>query len=134
MFRVVLDTNVLVSAIISNGKSRDLLKKGIANQYAIVTFDLIIKELIAVLRRPKFQINETELQRIIFALIEIAEVVSVKTKIIAIKEDPKDDMIIETAIDGCADIIVTGDSHLLALKAFREVKIISVENMHTTLL
>jgi len=86
------------------------------------------------LRRPKFQINETELQRIIFALIEIAEVVSVKTKIIAIKEDPKDDMIIETAIDGCADIIVTGDSHLLALKAFREVKIISVENMHTTLL
>lgn len=134
MFRVVLDTNVLVSAIISNGKSRDLLKKGIANQYAIVTSDLIIKELIAVLRRPKFQINETELQRIILALIEIAEVVSVKTKIIAIKEDPKDDMIIETAIDGCADIIVTGDSHLLALKAFREVKIISVENMHTTLL
>ena len=61
MFRVVLDTNVLVSAIISDGKSRELLKKGIAKQYSIVLCDLIIKELIDVMRRPKFQISEDEL-------------------------------------------------------------------------
>lgn len=41
-----------------------------------------------------------------------------KTKIKAVKEDPKDDMILETAIDGYADLIVTGDSHLLALTTF----------------
>lgn len=129
MFRAVLDTNVLVSAIISGGKSRELLKKGIANQYLIVTSDLILEELITVMRRPKFQIREDELQRIILALIRTADVVTVKTKIIAVKEDPKDDMIIETAIDGCADTIVTGDNHLLTLKCFRGIKVTTVEKM-----
>jgi predicted nucleic acid-binding protein len=43
MLRAVLDTNVLVSAIISDGKSRELLKRGITNQYSIVTSDLILK-------------------------------------------------------------------------------------------
>lgn len=95
--------------------------------------DLIIKELITVMRCPKFQISEDELQRTIFALIRTAEVVNVKIKIKAVKEDPKDDMILETAIDGCADIIVTGDSHLLALTTFKEIKIITVEKMHAAL-
>jgi len=81
MFRVVLDTNVLVSAIISDGKSRELLKKGIANQYSIVISDLIIKELIIVMKRSKFQISEDELERTILALIRTAEIVNVKTKI-----------------------------------------------------
>ena len=53
MFRVVLDTNVLVSAIISDGKSRELLKKGIENQYSIVISNSILKELIIVLKRPE---------------------------------------------------------------------------------
>ena len=129
MLRIVLDTNVLVSAIISDGKSRELLKKGIANQYSIVMSDLILKKLITVLRRPKFELSEDELQRTILALIRTAEVVNVKTKIRAVKEDPKDDMIIETAIDGCADTIVTGDNHLLALKCFRGIKVTTVEKM-----
>jgi putative PIN family toxin of toxin-antitoxin system len=133
MFRVVLDTNVLVSAIISDGKSRELLKKGIANQYSIVMSDLILKELITVLRRPKFDLSEDELQRTILALIRTAEVVNVKTKIKVVKEDPKDDMIIETAIDGCADTIVTGDNHLLVLKCFRGIKVTTVENMLASL-
>jgi putative PIN family toxin of toxin-antitoxin system len=72
-----------------------------------------------ILRRPKFKISEDEVQRTILAVIRTADVVNVKTKIKEVKEDPKDDMIIETAIDGCADVIVTGDSHLLALETFR---------------
>ena len=133
MSRVVLDTNVLVSAIISNGKSRELLKKGIENQYSIVMSDLILKELITVLRRPKFDLSEDELQRTILAQIRTAEVVKVKTKIKAVKEDPKDDMIIDTAIDGCADTIVTGDNHLLALKCFMGIKVTTVEKMLVSL-
>ena len=133
MLRVVLDTNVLVSAIISDGKSRELLKKELANQYSIITSDLILKELITVMRRPKFQISEDELQRTILALIRTAEVVNVKTKIKAVKQDPKDNMVIETSIDGCADMIVTGDSHLLALRTFKGVKITTVEKMHAVL-
>lgn len=129
MLRVVLDTNVLVSAIISDGKSRELLKRGIANQYSLVTSDLILKELVTVIRRPKFKTSEDEVHRTILALIRTANVVSVKTKLKAVKEDPKDDMIIETAVDGAADMIVTGDGHLLALETFRRIKILTVEEM-----
>jgi putative PIN family toxin of toxin-antitoxin system len=129
MLRVVLDTNVLVSAVVSDGKSRELLRRGIANRFSIVTSDLILKELVKVLRRPKFKTSEDEIRRIIIALVRTAEVVSVKSKLKAVKEDPKDDMIVETAYDGRADMIVTGDSHLLALENFRGIKIITVEKM-----
>ena len=129
MFRVVLDTNVLVSAIISDGKSRTLLKKAITNQYILVTSDLILNELVTVLRRPKFKTSEAEIHQTILALIRTADVVAVKSKIKAVKIDPKDDIIIETAIDGKADLIVSGDAHLLALKNFREIKIIPVHEM-----
>ena len=129
MLRVVLDTNVLVSAIISEGKSRELLRMGIAKQFSIVTSDLILKELVVVLRRPKFKTSPDEVQRVIVALMRTAEVVNVTSKFKAVKEDPKDDMVVETAYDGNADMIVTGDSHLLALNNFKEIKIISVEKM-----
>jgi putative PIN family toxin of toxin-antitoxin system len=129
VLRVVLDTNVLVSAIISDGKSRDLLKMGIAKQFSIVTSDLILKELVVVLHRPKFKTSQDEVQRVIAALMRTAEVVNVKSKFKAVKEDPKDDMVVETAYDGNADMIVTGDSHLLALNTFKEIKIVSVEQM-----
>jgi putative PIN family toxin of toxin-antitoxin system len=129
MLRVVLDTNVLVSAIISDGKSRELLRRGIAKQFSIVTSDSLLKELVIVLCRPKFKTSEDEVHRIILALMRTAEVVSVKSKLRAVKEDPKDDMVIETAYDGSADVIVTGDSHLLALENFRGIKITTVEKM-----
>ena len=58
MLRVVLDTNVLVSAIISNGRPRQLLKKGISNQFSIVTSELILQELAKVIHRPKFKTSE----------------------------------------------------------------------------
>jgi len=124
MLRVVLDTNVLVSAIISDGKSRELLRRGISKQFSIITSDLILKELTVVLRRPKFKTSQVEVQRVIVALMRTAEVVNVTSKIKAVKEDPKDDMVVETAYDGNADMIVTGDSHLLVLNNFKKIKIV----------
>lgn len=129
MLRVVLDTNVLVSAIISDGKPRELLKMGIAKQYAIVTSNLILKEIAVVLSRPKFKTSQDEVQGVIIALLRTAEVVNVTSKLKAVKEDSKDDMVVETACDGNANMIVTGDSHLLALNDYRGIKIITVEKM-----
>jgi len=129
MLRVVLDTNVLVSAIISEGKPRELLRKGISKEYRIVTSDLILNELATVLRRPKFRTDKDEIHRIILALMQTAEVVDVVSKFSLVEEDPKDDMVVETAYDGRADFIVSGDSHLLALKNFKEIKIVSVKQM-----
>lgn len=47
----------------------------------------------------------------------------------AVNEDPKDNIIINTAYDGHADVIVTGDKHLLALENFRGIKMVNTENM-----
>ena len=89
MLRVVLDTNVLVSAIISDGKPRALLKKGIADQYSILISDPILKELAVVLKRPKVKVTEYEVQRTILAVIRTAETIKLKTKIKAAKQDLK---------------------------------------------
>ena len=61
--------------------------------------------------------------------MQTAEVVEVVSKFSLVEEDPKDDMVIETAYDGRADFIVSGDRHLLALKNFKEIKIVSVRQM-----
>jgi len=114
MLRVVLYSNVLVSATISDGRSRELLQRGMAKRFSIVTSDLILQELISVLSRPEFEISKEEINTIIPVLKRSSEVVIVKSKLEAVKNDPKDDMIIETAYDGKADIIVTGGNHLLA--------------------
>ncbi|MBT0160121.1 putative toxin-antitoxin system toxin component, PIN family [Candidatus Bathyarchaeota archaeon A05DMB-2] len=127
----MFDTNVLISAIISDGRPRELLMKGISKEFAIVTSDLLLRELGTVLRRPKFKTDEDEIHRIILALMQVAEVVEVVSKFNLVKEDPKDDVVVETAYDGKANFIVSGDRHLLALNSFRGIKIVRVKQMFT---
>lgn len=129
MLRVVLDTNVLISAVISDGKPRELLRKGISKAFCLVTSDLLLRELGTVLRRPKFNIDKDEIHRILLALMQASEVVEVVSKFNLVEEDPKDDMVVETAYNGRADFIVSGDNHLLALKKFREIRIVDVKQM-----
>ena len=124
MLRVVLDTNVLVSAVVSDGKPRKLFMKGLEN-----TSDLLLAEFARVVRRSKFRTSTQEIRRMTLALRNSAEVISVKTKFSVVKDDPEDDVVIETAYDGHADFIVTGDNHLLALRRFRGIEIISVEKL-----
>ncbi len=133
MLRVVLDTNVLVSAIICDGKPRELLRRGIENQFSIVISDPILRELARVLRRPKFKTSPREVRRITLAVLRTAEIVSLETKLKVVAEDPKDDMVIETAIDGHADIVVSGDNHLLELGNFRGIRMLTVEQTLTLL-
>jgi putative PIN family toxin of toxin-antitoxin system len=133
MLRVVLDTNILVSAIIYDGKPRELLRKGIKKEFCIINSDLLLRELGTVLRRPKFRTDEDEIHRIIFALMQATKVEEVVSKLKLVEEDPKDDMVVETAYDGKADFIVSGDSHLLALKSFRGIKIVTVSQMLVSL-
>jgi len=126
MLRVVLDTNVIVSAVISKGKPRELLNRGIENRFSIVTSDYILKEIVSVLGRPQFKTSEEETSMIVSALMQSSEVVIVESNFKVIKNDPDDDMILNTAHDGRADIIATGDKSLLGLRNFRKTRILSV--------
>jgi putative PIN family toxin of toxin-antitoxin system len=94
MPRAVLDTNVLVSAVISRGKPRELLGKGSAKQFSIVLSHFILSELARVLRRPRFETSEDEIHKIVLALMQTGEVVNVRSRFKAVKDDPSDDAIV----------------------------------------
>jgi putative PIN family toxin of toxin-antitoxin system len=123
--KVVLDTNVLISAIMFGGKSRDILEMGISGKIKIAVSQDILKELAGVLVDKKFQAPKSFVQQIIHELTEIAEVVIVTEKITVIKNDSDDNCILECAVSAKADYIVSGDSDLLILKYFKKIKILS---------
>ena len=126
MHRVVLDTNVIVSALISNGKPRELLNLGIHGRFSLVVSEFILKEIETVMRRPKFNTSENETKRIVSAVMQSADMVRVESNFQVIENDPSDNMILNTAYDGRADFIATGDKALLHVKNFKEIRILSV--------
>ena len=123
--KVVLDTNVLISAIMFGGKSRDILEMGISGKIRIATSQDILKELAEVLVDKKFRSSVLFVQQTIHELSEISELVIMTGKINFIKEDPDDNRILECAVSSKADYIVSGDKHLLSLKNFKKIKIYS---------
>ncbi len=131
MPRVVLDTNVLVSSLIKRGRSRELLARIVENKLSLVLSEEILSEFIDVMSRDKFRRYATrfEVKRFVGFLLQIAEVVKVKSRLKAVKEDPDDDKILECAFDGKANYIVSGDEHLLKMRRYRRIEIVSVAEM-----
>lgn len=129
MLRVVLDTNILVSAVIHNGNPRKLFKMGIVGKYQILSSREILDELSAVLLRPKFKMTRGDIINIISALIESVENIRITSNFQVVSRDPDDNIIINTAHDGNADYIVSGDKDVMNLKSFHKIKIVSVNEM-----
>jgi putative PIN family toxin of toxin-antitoxin system len=131
MVRAVFDTNVLISSLIRSGKPRLLWNKVIKGEIELIISREILSEFNNVARRPKLRryVSLKRLRRFNLVLIRRAEIIEVRTHLPQITEDPDDNMIVETALDGRADYIVSGDKHLLILKEFRGIKIVNVEEM-----
>ncbi|MBF0490365.1 MAG: putative toxin-antitoxin system toxin component, PIN family [Candidatus Omnitrophica bacterium] len=123
--KLVLDTNVLISAIMFGGKSREILEMGISGKIKIATSQDILKEFAEVLVGKKFRVSVSVVQQTIHELSQIAEVVIVTDRINLIKNDPDDNRILECALSAKANYIVSGDSDLLTLKKFKRIKILS---------
>ena len=122
--RVVVDTNVLISAQISTqGASRRLLNRLIADHDVILS-DVILGEVAETLL-TKFSYDSALVSNVIVELMKVVEIVEPVTFEEQICRDPDDDAILGTAVAGNADCIVTGDSDLLVLDRFRDVDIIS---------
>ena len=128
MLRVVLDTNVLVSGLIMLGKPRELLSIIARREATLVLSKEILNEFTKVMRRNKLTeyVTEEQVERFIENIERIAEFVELESHL-EVVNDPKDDIVINTAIDGRADLIVSGDHHLLSLKEFKGIKIASVD-------
>jgi len=122
--KAVLDTNIILSSIFWRGKEHEVVKKGLEGDYVLVTSKDIVDEVVRTLR-DKFRFPEDKIEELLALLKNFCEIITIKTRLKIVTEDPTDDKIIETAVDGNADFIVTGDNHLLKIKEHKGIKIMS---------
>ncbi len=125
--RCVLDTNVLISALLQpSGRTAQVLDAIRAAGGVILLSNETFAELASRLRRPKFDryVDQTLRQRFLSDLTSVAEWVTVTGRI-RVCRDPDDDKFLETAINGEASCIVTGDADLLALDPFDGLRILT---------
>ena len=128
--RAVLDTNVIVSAVLSQGSPPDaILRAWRKGAFQLVTSAPLLEELEAVLSRPhiaeRLSWSERERRVFIATLSESAIVVEPKRKLAVIKADPADNKVLEAAVAGHSDYIVSGDSHLLAPRVYEDIQILT---------
>lgn len=122
MKRVVADTNVLVSALQFGGKPRQLLDLATDGQVDLAISEAIIAETLRVLGdkfhcAPEWVAEADRQLRVITRFVQPTESIQ------AIEGDPTDDRILECAVAAEAEVIVSGDSHLLNLGSFRGIPI-----------
>ena len=122
---VVLDTNVLISALLFKGELSRIV--GLWREGKIIpiisreTFD----ELRTVLEYPKFSLSRAEIKSLIEnEILPFFEVVNVTKHVKGLCRDPEDDKFISCAISANADCIVTGDKDLFDLKEYQSIRII----------
>jgi len=128
-----VDTNVLISALVGHGKPRRLLTD-LLERHQIVSSPQMLAEFVEVMSREKFaEVGRSRLASFLSILVRRTTIVSVKHTRRVIAQDPEDDMVLSTALKGNASYIVSGDEHLLDLKRFKGVKIVTVDEMLETL-
>jgi putative PIN family toxin of toxin-antitoxin system len=129
--RVVFDTNVFVSALVIPGSlSEEAYHRALGREFELVTSVAILTELTGRLR-GKFGWDAAPITRAVKAISRVADVVKT-VPYLEIAHDPTDNRILECAEKGAADLIVTGDRHLLKLRRFGRTGIVRVSTfLHT---
>ena len=125
MLRVVLDTNVLISAILFGGKPRQILEKAIRGEIRLCVSGPILEELKGVLQRSKFDYSPEMIQVILTELTSAAHFVNPSKTLDVVLEDPEDNRILECAAEAEANYIITGDFHLLKLCRYRNIEVVN---------
>jgi putative PIN family toxin of toxin-antitoxin system len=122
---VVADTNVLISALLFGGLSEQIFLAGLRGEIQLITSLPLLKELERVLK-GKFKFDVHLVNDILDEVKNIMEIVEISSRIKVISHPEKDNRVLECAVDGGAEIIVTGDTrHILPLKEYRGIKILS---------
>lgn len=121
--KVVLDTNILVSALIYGGKPQQIYNLVFDKRIFAVTSSILLAELTEILVK-KFNFNSDRIKQLEKIIQKSFQLVHPK-KAIKLLIDEDDDRVLEAAFEGKCSYIVTGDKELLELKAFRNIKIIT---------
>ncbi len=128
--KAVLDTNIFISGIFWKGASNKVITNWREGKFTLITSFETISEIIKILKDFKIKLPDEMIEEWIDLIVRNSMIVEPKEKIDAVKDDPKDNIFIETAVAGNVDYIVSQDNHLLKLKEFRGIKIISPEEFN----
>ena len=128
--RVVLDTNVLVSALITEGRTAKLLQVLLEKNVELLLSKPILDEFVDVMSRPRLReyVGSEEIEDFMKLLLSVALIVEVNSKF-DVTSDVADNIVLAVAHDGKANYIVSGDRHLLDLKNFKGIKIMNPAQM-----
>ncbi len=123
---VVIDTNVVISAILFGDVPGKLIGLWQAGRIAPLITAEIIAEYIRVLAYPKFELSEDEINYILHReILPFFKVVKSVPGPSIIKEDPNDEKFIQCAKAGNTKIIISGDRHLLALRSHHDIIVLT---------
>lgn len=123
--KVILDTNIFISALGWKGKPREIFNRIIKGEFELVISTEQVAELSEAMNYPKLGFTEQQKLRFLAIVLEIANLVEPKEKINIIKEDSDDNIILECAVSSNADYIISGDQHLLKLKEFKGINVVT---------
>lgn len=128
--KVVLDTNVLISAFIKKGTYPELIVK--ACLHGTIQFGLskpLVDELGRVFHKPKLvklhRMTDEQISALVRQLQALSDYVPTSPQIDVLASDPTDSFVLDCALNCHADFIVTGDPHLLNLKEYQDIEIIT---------
>lgn len=121
--RIVVDTNIFISAIFFNKLPETLIKHLLLSEHKIISSPYIITEINKVARQ-KFNAKPPTL-RLLGETLKNCEIVYFEP-FLNVLEDTDDNRILETAVIGQAQFVVTGDKPLLALKSYKSIQVINI--------
>lgn len=126
--RIILDTNLLISFLITKDYSK--LDALIFSKQCIILFnDKLLEEFLEVAKRPKFRrfFPASAIEELLELLNEYADFINTTTKVEACR-DAKDNFLLSLAVDGKADVLLTGDQDLLVLEKYNNTTIITLSD------
>jgi len=127
--RLVLDTNVVLSAMLWNGTPYRLLQLAVESEAQVFTSPVLAAELREILARPhlaaKLLEKGTTADAITAMYLEFARSVSPLSVPRVVPDDPDDDHVVACAVAARVDVIVSGDKHLLKLREFQGIRIVT---------
>ena len=129
--KIVLDTNVWVSALLWGGKPAAILEAAEEGKLRIFISEGIAAEISQVLAYPKIEkIYRTELRRqeLMGQVLKNAEFIKTAIKVEVVTEHPADNKVLECALAAKADYIVSGDKHLLKVVSYKKIQVFSISD------
>jgi putative PIN family toxin of toxin-antitoxin system len=128
VIRAVVDTNILIRALIKpQGTVGPVLTHLRHGRYTLLYADPLLDELVAKLALPqirgKYHLDDEDVETVLALILLRGELV-VPQRRITVCRDPQDDIVLEVAVEGQADFIVTGDNDLLVLHPFEGIPIV----------